>query len=150
MISLWYKIRNWWMGFSSPEKGCGMLANIPHGKVGEAQCAEHPLEQEEEIFYSMTPKGIIVATVVFNSPMTHEDIVARLPELDPNGVYYVLDELIDTGDLVLDGDLIKEGNIFHDSPRNCERLGQEQETNSGPTQSNQKASQKAPKAGETL
>ncbi len=135
-MSLLSKIRNWWAGCFQQESGCGMPANIPHGKVGEEQCAEHPLESEEETGYAMTPRGIIVATVIFNAPMTHEDIVARLPELDPNGVYYVLDELIDTGDLVLDGDLIKEGNIFHDSPGNCERLGQEQKANSGSTQSN--------------
>lgn len=128
---------------------CHMPANIPHGKVGEEQCAEHPLEQEEEGF-SMTPRGIIVATVIFNEPMAHEDVVARLPEFDPNEVYYVLDELIDSGALVLDGDLIKEGNIFHDSPGNSERLGQEQEANSRPTQSNQEAPQETSEARKAL
>jgi hypothetical protein len=95
---------------------CHMPANIPHGKVGQSQCEQHPLSEpvavEEQVSYSLNLRGLVVATVIFNEPMTHEEVVTRLPNEDSDKVHATINELVEEGSLILDGDLLKEGNIF--------------------------------------
>lgn len=118
------KIHNWWhakFGHKCHEESCQathvehcpLPANIPHGKVGEGQCEQHPLDS-----YSLNLRGIVVGTVIFDRPMTHEEVVAKLPNENPEQVYATIKELVEEGALVLDGDLLKEGNIFHDTQGN--------------------------------
>ena len=118
------KIHNWWhlkFGHKCHEKGCGSKHvehynpyDKKHWHQPEQVTAEDANLLSNKESYSLTLRGIVVGTVIFNHPMTHEQVVAMLPREKVDEVYAVIKELLDEGALVLDGDLLKEGNIFHD------------------------------------
>lgn len=70
------------------------------------------IEEGEEVGYTYTSRGIVVGAIVVHGPMTHEQIAARLSHYNVDEVYSTINELIEGGELVLDGDLVKEGNVF--------------------------------------
>lgn len=71
-------------------------------------------EVDDEVSFTLTLRGRIVSTVIFNDPMTHEQVVAKLPNDNADEVHSTINQLVEEGALVLDGDLLKEGNIFSD------------------------------------
>lgn len=114
---------------------CYMPDNIPHGKVGEAQCEQHPLTCDhgrtlqqscedcpnagwpdsvelEEIGYRITTRGLVAGTILNYGPLTHEQVAELLPDEDKDELYTAINELVEEGRLVLDGELLTEGDLF--------------------------------------
>jgi hypothetical protein len=44
--------------------------------------------------------------------MTHEQMVALHPNEDPDAIHTAINELVEEGRLILDGDLLTEGDLF--------------------------------------
>jgi hypothetical protein len=72
-----------------------------------------PVEIEEG--YVLTPRGLVVGSILGRGPMTHEQIAELYPKEDHDKIYEAINDLVEEGALVLDGDLLKEGNIFNDT-----------------------------------
>jgi hypothetical protein len=70
------------------------------------------IERDEDVSYSLTMRGVVVGAIVVHGPMTHEEIASRLSHYDVDTVYSTINELVDGGELVLDSDLVIEGNFF--------------------------------------
>lgn len=66
----------------------------------------------EEIGYRLTTRGLVAGSILNHGPMTHEQVVALHPNEDPDAIHTAINELVEEGRLVLDGDLLTEGDLF--------------------------------------
>ena len=70
------------------------------------------IEEDEPEGYALTPRGLVVGAIIVLGPMTHEQLVKCHPNEDVDLLYSTIKQLVEEGALVLDGDLLKEGDIF--------------------------------------
>jgi len=60
----------------------------------------------------MTTRGLVAGTILNYGPLTHEQLAELLPDEDKDDLYTAINELVDEGRLILDGDLLTEGDLF--------------------------------------
>jgi len=70
------------------------------------------IERNEPESFTLTPRGLVVGSILVHGPMTHEQLVSRFPNEDVDLLYSTINQLVEEGGLILNGDLLEEGEIF--------------------------------------
>lgn len=123
------RLHAWWhKKFNHPchEEGCKdthihhvqVEYTCDHGKTLHEACPDCPNggwpdnEELNEVGYKLTTRGLVAGSILNHGPMTHEQVVALHPNEDPDAIHTAINELVEEGRLILDGDLLTEGDLF--------------------------------------